>query len=76
MISRFPTTSEAALLTLLAAAGALALTMSSWWRKKKKKRVWRKVGTVDSLYVYPLKSGRPEKVEEAKFTIRGPGRCS
>jgi hypothetical protein len=51
---------------IVAAAGT-----AFWCQKTKEKKIWRKVGKVDQLWNYPLKSGKGISVTSGDFCKMG-----
>ena len=54
-------------LPALAVAGLAVL----WWQRREKKRTYKEVGRVSELFVYPVKSCKGIRVNEAKCFKEG-----
>ena len=59
--------------TILLATSAFGILTSalSWWWVKVFRRRWKTVGTIDKIYIYPLKSGKAKEVPMADFGPMG-----
>lgn len=53
-------------LAVLAAAGIVAYLANRFFRRRSAVR-WRRVGTVEQLFIFPLKSGQPHESDELYF---------
>ena len=57
---------------MFAFVSVIAVSFFEWLRWRRLAPVeWQKVGTVEKLFIFPLKSGKPKRIQSATFEKLG-----